>query len=78
MTFEPLSTEKKGEGQSEQRAEEELGSEMNLAKTNQRPSRSRHLSTRNKGKGERGKFAVATDRDEKEGNSTSPEREESG
>jgi hypothetical protein len=31
MTFEPLSTEKKGEGQSEQRAEEELGSEMNLA-----------------------------------------------
>jgi hypothetical protein len=32
VMFEPFSTEKKGEGQSEQRAEEELGSEMNLAK----------------------------------------------
>jgi hypothetical protein len=44
MTFEPLSTEKKGEGQSEQRAEEELGSEMNLAKrTNVRRDRDIYL-----------------------------------
>jgi hypothetical protein len=65
MMFEPLSTEKKGGGQSEQGAEEELGSETNLAKTNQCPSQSRHLSTRNKGKGEFGKVVVVMDRDER-------------
>jgi hypothetical protein len=37
---------------------------MNLAKMNQCTSRSRHLSTRNKEKGERNKIAVVMDRDE--------------